>query len=353
LRVSVPLAWLLVVLTILTAGLLRQFHERTPHSPYVPPVVGSLLFAGIFFLLLVAAREWKRGAVPGPGLRLGSVIPLLLMLLIEKWISLALYNPVFYFLAYSTTPPVYLDAQFVAFAGVGLLLVCLLVGRLSVPTARKTWRRARPARIPIAVAGVTVIVGLTYAVVGGLAWLLGTTPRLVWPTVSPLLAWVVVGQALLAFAEEVYYRGLLLSEIERLAPRLGARRPATRRWIALVATGTLFAMEHLHLTTNFDVMGRQFVFTLALGVLFGLLVMLSANLHFVGGIHAWINWLLLGAAPHFVNGAGRPSMPAGIYIGVMLLIAFVLAFVIKRLLRLHRIRMRRRKKRGQIYFPAS
>ena len=185
----------------------------------------SLLFAGIFFLLLVAAREWKRGAVPGPGVRLGSVIPLLLMLLIEKWTSLALYNPIFYFMAYSTTPPVFLDAQFSAFAGVGLLLVCLVVGRLSVPTARKTWRRARPGRIPIALLGISAIVGVTYAVIGLLSWSLGTTPKLVWPTLSPLLIWVLVGQAVLAFAEEVYYRGLVLSEVERLAPRLGARKP--------------------------------------------------------------------------------------------------------------------------------
>jgi membrane protease YdiL (CAAX protease family) len=323
----------MVVLTFFTAGLLRQFHESTPHSPYVPPVVGSLLFAGIFFLLLVSAREWRRGAVPGPGVRLGSVTPLLLMLLIEKWISLALYNPVFYFLAHEATREAILDAQFRLFAGVGLLAVCLLVGRLSAPTARKTWRRARPARFFPAALIVAVVIGVTYLVVAGLSLALGAGARLQWPEVTPLLFWVLGGQAILAFAEEVYYRGLVLSEIERLAPRLGARRPAARRWIALIASATLFAMEHLRITTAFDVMGRQFVFTLALGVLLGLLVMLSTNLHFVGGLHAWINWLLLGAAPRFVTAEGRPALPSGLYIGVMLLSAFAMALVLQRLVR--------------------
>ena len=75
-----------------------------------------------------------------------------------------------------------------------------------------------------------------------------------------------------------------------------------------------------------DVMMRQLVFTIALGILFGLLVMVSANLHYAGAIHAWINWLLLGAAPHYVGPTGEPALPSGTYIGLTLILAFVLAF---------------------------
>ena len=327
-RIPVSLAWALVLMTFFTAGLLRQFHDGTPQSPYVPPVVGSLLFAGILFLLLVSAREWRRGAVPGPGVRLGSITPLLLMLLIEKWISLALYNPIFYLVFGSGGNPEILDAQFRAFAGIGLLAVCSVIAFLSAPTARKTWRRARPSRWPLAALATLVVVAGTYGILGGLGWAFGASFTLAWPPVTPLLIWVLGGQAMLAFAEEVYYRGLLLSEVERLAPRLGVRTPTARRWTALGTTSVLFGMEHIRFSLAVGVMGRQLVFTMALGILFGLLVMVTANLHYSGGIHAWINWLLLGAAPHFVNGAGRPSMPAGIYIGVMLLIAFVLLGII-------------------------
>jgi hypothetical protein len=72
-------------------------------------------------------------------------------------------------------------------------------------------------------------------------------------------------------------------------------------------------------------------------LLLGLLVMVSANLHFAGGIHAWINWLLLGAAPRFVDGTGAPALPPGPYIGLTLILSFVLAYVIQRLRRQHRL----------------
>lgn len=330
-RIPVSLAWLLLGLTFFSAGLLRQFHEGTPHSPYVPPVVGSLLFAGILFLLLVAAREWRRGAVPGAGVRLGSITPILLMLLIEKWVSLTLYNPLFYWISPRPAPEPLLDARFRAFAGVGLLLVCALVGWLSTPALRKTLRRARPSRWPKAAIATLLVVGGTYLLLGLLAWLLGGELHLRWPRFDRLLIWIVVGQAVLAFAEELYYRGLLMSEMERLAPRLGARSAVARRWIALLSTSLLFGMEHMRLDpTAWDQTLRQLVFTVALGLLLGLLIMVSANLHFGGGIHAWINCLLLGAAPHFADASGAPALPSGTYIGLTLILAFVGAFLYQR-----------------------
>jgi membrane protease YdiL (CAAX protease family) len=317
----------LLLLTFFTAGLLRQFHDKTPQAPNVSPLVGSLLFAGIFLLLLVAAREWRRGAVPGPGVRLGSLIPILLMLLIEKWFSLAAYEPLFGWISSAQESFAMLDAQFRALAGVGLILVCLLVSRFSLPTARKTWRRARPSRFPLAALGTLLAVGGTYLTLGGMAWTMGASLRFDWPALGPLLLWILGGQAVLAFAEEVYYRGLLMSEMERLAPRLGARSAAMRRWVALVTTSVLFSMEHVHLRGPWDQIGRQMIFTVCLGILFGLLVMVSANLHFAAGVHVWINCLLLGAAPRFVDASGAPALPAGTYIGLVLILSFVLSYL--------------------------
>ena len=48
-----------------------------------------------------------------------------------------------------------------------------------------------------------------------------------------------------------------------------------------------------------------------------------------GGMHAWINWLLLGAAPYFVDASGRPALPAGTYIALTLILAFVLTYVFR------------------------
>jgi len=329
-RLPVILAWFILGLAFFTSGLLRGFHEQTPTSPFVAPIVGNLLFAALLVVLLVAAREWRRGAVPGRGIRLGSLTPILLMLLLEKWGSLSVYVPVFDWIVPASSNSALADAQFRGFAGLGLILICLLISRFSAPTARKTWRRARPSRFPIAMLQLVGVVGGSYALLGGLAWLFGGDMQLRWPRISPLLLWILAGQAVLAFAEELYYRGLLLCEIERLAPRLGARSPAARRWIALGFTAVLFGMEHLTLAPSWDEIGRQMVFTVALGLLFGLLVMVSANLHFVGGVHAWINWLLLGAAPYFADAEGNPVLAPGTYIGLAMILAFVTLYVGRR-----------------------
>jgi len=329
-RIPVSLAWVLVLLTCFTAGLLRQFHDETPRSPYVPPVVGSLLFAAWVFLLLVTVREWKRGAVPGPGVRLGSITPILLMLLVEKWVSLSLYNPLFYWIAPHDATSAQLDAWFHAFGGAGLLGVCVVVARFSAPTARKTWRRASPQRWPSAVLQILVAVVAVYGGLALLTWLLGSELPVKWPRAGSLLVWTLAGQALLGFAEEVYYRGLLLSEVERLAPRLGIRNAAGRRWTALGLTAAVFGMEHLRVGVPLEEMGRQLVFTVALGLLLGVLTMLSANLHLAGALHAWINWTLLGAVPRFVDSTGRSVLPSGTYIGLALVATLLVAYAVRR-----------------------
>ncbi len=330
-RLPLPLAWLLLILAFFTAGLLRRFHGEMPGIPGVPTAVGSLLFIAIVLFFLVAAREWRRGPVGGPGIRLGSLTPLLLMLLIEKWVSLNFYGPVFGWLTPAGDSPEMADARFRAYAGIGLVLVCVAVARFSTPTARKTWRRTRPARLPGALLQTAIVIVGTYAVLAALAGALGGGLRLEWPPVGMLWIWILIGQAVLAFGEELYYRGLLMCEVERLAPRLGVSGAALRRWIALLFTSVLFAMEHLDLTQPLDQVLRQTIFTASLGTLLGLLIMVSANIHLGAGIHAWINWLLLGAAPHFVNHAGQPALPAGTYIGLTLMLAFVTAFVFRRL----------------------
>jgi membrane protease YdiL (CAAX protease family) len=224
-----------------------------------------------------------------------------------------------------------LDAQFRLLAGVGMLVVCLLLSRFSLPTARKTWRRARPARWPAAALASTLVIGAVYLLLGGTAAALGGGLRLRWPEWQPVLLWVLVSQAVLAFAEELYYRGLLLAEMERLASRLGIGSAALRRWIALGSTSALFGLEHIALAPQSSQTTQRMIFTIALGLLLGLLIMVSANLHFSAGMHAWINWLLLGAAPYFVDAQGRPALPAGTYIGLALILAFVWAYGYRRL----------------------
>jgi membrane protease YdiL (CAAX protease family) len=326
LRIPRPLAWGILVLGLFTAGLLRQFHHETPTSPWVPPVVGSLLFAAVFLMLLLAAWEHQRGGRLGRGVRLAVILPLLLMLFVEKWVAITLWPWLFWHATDPAAPAAVLDAQYRGFVGAGLVALCLLLARFSRPTRRRVWRRSRPRRLPIAIAVTALAVSGAYVLLGGLAALLGGRLALAWPR-GALLPWVIGGQALLAFAEELYFRGLLLFELLRIAPRLGVRERMLRRWIALGGTAVLFGIEHVALLGSEASALRELVFTVSLGLLLGILVLVSRNLHLAAGVHAWINLLVLGAVPYFIDGAGEPALPPGTYIAMTLILAFVLVFV--------------------------
>lgn len=318
-RIPRSLAWVLIFAGFFTAGLLRSQYLGTPRSPWVPGPVGSLLFACLLFLLLVSARERRVGAAPGPGVRLGSITPILLILLLEKWASLNLYRPLFAWLVGSR--PIgeeTLDAYWRAFAGAGLLAVTLVAAGLSLPAGRRTWKRANARRLLPGISLALAAVGVTYLALAALAaWRIGAVRLAV--VASPSHAtWIAVGQGVLAFAEEIYYRGLVLHEVHRLTPRLGLRAAGARRWAALLLSSGLFAIEHLSGALDPATLLRESVFSLALGLLFGLLVLLTENLWISATLHAWINMLLLGVAPRLTVENGLPAFAPAVYVAVAL-----------------------------------
>jgi membrane protease YdiL (CAAX protease family) len=197
-----------------------------------------------------------------------------------------------------------------------------------LPASRRVWRCSRPTLWPWAAAGTGLAVAGTYLVLWLLTVGLGGETGIRWPPADRLVGWTVGGQAIRAFAEEIYYRGLLLFELQRLAPRLGVRSEAGRRWVALLFTSILFGMEHVTTAPSTEIMVRRFIFTVALGLLLGIIVLISSNLHLAAGMHAWINWLLLAAVPRFVDGTGQSLLPPGTYIGISMALAFVLLFLI-------------------------
>jgi len=330
LRIPRALAWLLVGMGVFTAGLLRQYHDLTPGASFLGPAVGSLLFGCILFLFLVAARERQIGAAPGPGIRVGSLTPLLLMLLGEKWISSSAYPALFARIAPADLPPESADAWFRLLCGVGLLAVVLVTSRFSAPAAAWVGRRLAPSRVLPPLGMASAAIATTYAFLAALSLLAGARVGLM-PTGAPGPVLVIVlGQAALALGEEAYFRGLVLGEILRLLPRLGVASGAWRRWIAVGATSAMFAMEHLGGASTWEELVRRSVFTLALGLLFGLLVLATANLWFAAFLHAWIDWLLLGVAPRLATGSPEAGWPPGVYIFVALILAFVAAYRVAR-----------------------
>ena len=330
-RIPLALAWLLLGMVLFTAGLLRQFHDLTPSSPFLNPAIGSLLFACVVFLALVAVRERQIGAAPGPGIRLGSLTPFLLMLLGEKWLS-SLYGPIFAWATPADLEPVAADAGFRALCGVGLLLIVLLTSRFSNPARAFLASRLAPRRALPGIGAAAVAVLCSVAALGALALAFGSFPRLLPPASSGPHALVIAGQSVLALAEEAWFRGLLLGELLRLAPRLGLRHAASRRWVAIGTTALLFGFEHFSLQGGIDDGVRQLVFALALGTLFGMLVLVTSNLWFVAALHAFVNLLLLGALPQLAYGAGASAAPLspGVTISLVLIAAFIAAFLAER-----------------------
>ena len=329
-RIPRALAWLLIAMAIFTAGLLRQFHDLTPTSPFLAPAVGSLLFACVLFLVLVAARERQIGAAPGPGIRLGSLTPVLLILLVEKWISSGFYPPIFVLASPPNLSDDAADAWFRLMCGAGLLAIVLLTSRFSRPAA--SWARSRlfGLNCVVGIGSAAIAIGGAGAILAAIAIAAGSTPSVLPPKTQGPLVVVLLGQAAIALGEEIYYRGLLLGELLRLGPRLGLHAPAARRWVALSLSSLLFGMEHVGNAAGWSDGARQLTFALALGMLLGMIVLVTENLWFAASLHAWINWLLLGAAPRLAYGPAQAALTPGGSISLTLIAAFLAAFVLQR-----------------------
>lgn len=329
-RIPRALAWLLVAMAMFTAGLLRQFHDLTPASPFLTPAVGSLLFACVLFLFLVAARERQIGAAPGPGVRLGSVTPILLILLVEKWISSSFYQPLFALAAPADLPDEVSDAWFRMMCGIFLLAIVLIASRFSRPAASFVRARLAGWKAAAGIATAAIAIGGGGLILALVAKAAGSTISVPLPHPQGPLGIVLVGQAAIALAEETYFRGLILGELLRLAPRLGLRAAPARQWAALALSSALFGMEHVGTWAGWSDGARQLIFALALGALLGMIVLLTDNIWFAASLHAWINWLLLGAAPQLAYGPAQAGLPPGASVSLTLITAFIAAFALQR-----------------------
>jgi hypothetical protein len=89
-------------------------------------------------------------------------------------------------------------------------------------------------------------------------------------------------------------------------------------------------MEHMGPSSGWDDGARQLIFALALGALLGMIVLLTDNLWLAASLHAWINWLLLQAIPEIGYGPGNAGLPPGASVSLVLIAAFLAAFVLQR-----------------------
>ena len=95
-------------------------------------------------------------------------------------------------------------------------------------------------------------------------------------------------------------------------------------------TSMLFGMEHWGASAGWEDSARRLVFALALGTLLGMMVLLTDNLWFAASMHAWVNWIVLGAVPRLAFGTASAELPVGASISLAMIGAFVAAFVMQR-----------------------
>ena len=337
--ISRRLAWTILLASVLTAGLLRQFHAAIPSSPFLPAPFGSLLFFLIVILFLVFAKGWGgRQEVPYAGEGLSRVnflalVPLLIALMLEKWVSITIYGPLFSTINGGGLSVDLYNVLYLLESAAGLLIVSIAL----LPLFTRLWpllrKFLRPRRIPFA--GASILFALL-VLFGGL-WALfriaaGGEIQLRWLGFGRYTGLVLLSQGLIAFAEELYYRGILQTELAFLLPALGIPRQRPRLAIAAGLISVAFALEHFAGFTGSSADIRRVLFTLTCSLLLGVLLILTDNLWLCAGCHFVLDILVLPAGRttpsglQFVDNTGRVLLDSSLYVCVFFSLIFVCAY---------------------------
>ena len=337
--VSRRLAWAILLAAILTAGLLRQFHSAIPTSPFLPAPIGSLLFFLLVILFLVFARGWgRRQEVPYAGKGLSQVnflamLPLLIALMLEKWVSITIYGPLWGAVNGTRLRADLYNVLYLLESAVGLLVVSVAL----LPLFTRLWpllrKFLRPRRIPFAAASIAFAQLVLY---GGL-WAFfriagGGGIHLRWLGFGRFTGLLLLAQGLIAFAEELYYRGILQTELAFLLPALGVKRQRPRLAIAAGLISIAFALEHFAGSSGSVSDAQRMVFTLTCSLLLGVLLILADNLWLCTGCHFVLDILVLPSGRltpsglQFVDSAGRTLLDPSLYVCVFFSLIFVCTY---------------------------
>src|SRR5205814_4992809 len=167
----------------------------------------------------------------------------------------------------------------------GLLLVSLMLlplfGRLT-PLLK---RFLAPSGLIVAATGIGASLLCLFAGLLLLLRLVGAVGvGLQWKGIGdPVL--VIGGQALIAFSEELYYRGLLQSEMTFLLPSLGVTGNRARKLVAVVLISMACALEHLVWADTYSEDFRWVLFTFGCSFFLGVLLALLGNLYLNAACH--------------------------------------------------------------------
>ena len=328
---SRPLAWSLLLLTLVGSSLIRQLHVFVPEWGPLSWPVRSPLYATLvlfFILLLAAPLEGRPARSPLRGGRLlaAALAPLLIALVYEKVLSITLYDALLDHALRWAPIRNHLDAWIHVVIGTGMTIAVLLL----VPLMRGVrftdfgGRRMVGSAISLQIGAL----GLSYILIALLALLIGgaaARPSLVLPAAGGALA-LAAGHVVRAMAEEFYYRGLLQRELASLGGSLGLASPRNAQALAVALVALGFGLEHFNFAEPLAASYRDFAYAVAVGFLFGYLLIWSGNVLFCGLVHATHNLATAGLLPRLITADGELLLSPDAMIFVFLITAFLAVF---------------------------
>jgi membrane protease YdiL (CAAX protease family) len=332
--VSRPLAWSLIAITLLGSSLIRQLHEYIPEWGPLPWPVRSPLYVALvlLFLILLATPvpgAARRRVAAGRRVFLFALAPLLVALVYEKVLSITLYEALLDHAMRFSLVRNHLDAWIHIVIGLGMMTAVLLLLPLMGGVRLRDY-----VSLPRLGSGLLLQI---MALVAAYAILATLAPSLGGGTIRPVLLFpagaaagtLLIGHVTRAMAEEFYYRGLLQKELGFLGPGLGISdgRNAQAVAVALVALG--FGMEHFRFGAPLAESYRGFAYAVAIGCLFGYLLIWTGNVLLCGLVHATNNLATAGLLPRLEAQDGSVLVPPDTLLYVYLILVFLIVFTIQ------------------------
>lgn len=331
--ISRALAWVLLILTLVGSSLIRQLHEFIPDWTPLPWPIRSPLYAFLVILFLMAAAGTRRTSSPGTDaadhrIRIALLGPLLLAMVYEKVLSITLYEALLDHAIRISWMRDRLDAWVHLVIGAGMTLAVFLL----VPVMRgvKLADFVQAARLRSGIYLQMIALIATYGALSALANLLsGPEQRvtLLFATSAPVVV-MLCGQGLRAMAEEFYYRGLLQRELSSLMRALGFRSQRSGQAVAIALISLGFGLEHFRFGVPLAEGYKGFAYAMAVGFLFGYLLVVTGNVFFCGLVHATNNFVSAGIMPRLGTTDRLFVLNPDTFLYVYLVIVFVLVFLL-------------------------
>ncbi|MFQ5718063.1 MAG: CPBP family intramembrane glutamic endopeptidase [Acidobacteriota bacterium] len=330
--ISRVLAWILLCLTLVGSSLVRQLHVFIPEWAPLPWPIRSPLYIFLVLLFLIVAfgsgRASPVASTPRPGrVPLAWLAPLLLALVYEKVLSITLYEALLDHTIRVSWMRDHLDAWIHLVIGTGMTLAVLLL----VPILRHVSISdfTMPARLRAGFYLQMVALIATYAFLAGLTALVGGRENhvtLLFTTGVPVVL-LALGQGLRAMSEEFYYRGLLQRELNGLMHALGVRSRRNGQALAVAMISFGFGIEHFRFGAPLSESYKGFAYAMAVGFLFGYLLILTGNVFFCGLVHATNNFVSAGVMPRLGTADQVIVLSPDTFLYVYLVAVFVLVFM--------------------------